>query len=65
MTTTIGIVGSRSWTDYAAFRAILSEITKSWTISSERPMRIVSGGAKGVDWVRRKHYYSDTLNPLK
>lgn len=42
--TVVAIVGSRHWTDYEAFRAVLSEIEEVQSAN-----RIVSGGAHGVD----------------
>jgi predicted Rossmann fold nucleotide-binding protein DprA/Smf involved in DNA uptake len=41
----LGIVGSRSYTDYNAFRATVDGILQN----CEKPSMIVSGGASGVD----------------
>ena len=52
--TTVAIVGSRHWMDYAAFARTVRELLPSPLFCVER---IVSGGATGVDWMA--HRFSD------
>jgi len=63
MTTTIGIVGSRHWSDYDAFCALLLTIPEANACGA-----VVSGGARGVDamarmWAREMGRYYREYKP--
>lgn len=60
MTTTIGIVGSREWSDKAAFEKLLLWDDEIWVLVRSSDVRIVSGACRGVDemaaWYAQKHH---------
>jgi hypothetical protein len=45
----LGIVGSRNYVDYEAFKTHIEETLKKWNVNVTNISSVVSGGAKGAD----------------